>query len=419
MSFVGQLGFWPDPLLAGCIELVGPDDLLGVWPLYGPQLVINASVIGSPDTFDANPPWTPIRLTPQADHHTVLETVDNNTHYLQQALAIATGPRSFSLDIEPYGRDWTMISAEQTILSRAWFHLTGAGAVGTASNVNASIQELTSEGHPGRYRCAMEPTAAGDFGPAPNLRVFTSIANGSSSHPGDVTKGLKLYNAQIDQTSIVTAPNLYGVQALARYGDRFDLTNPTKSSQPVLEATGWNGLPCGRFSAANYLYADAVAAQLAGDDTPWSAVAAATTDTVAAGTAALICLGHATIPDPLHIWWRSGANAVTYRRPTVGVAAQPTHATGWTANARVVHAESFSGTTVSAYRDAIPDASNPMALDVGSLSADRFTLGMQRYQSGLLAPWSGTARYLVVAKSAQSDAVMQALSRLVQAYCPV
>jgi len=421
MSFIGQLGFWPDPLVAAAVEIVGPNDLLGVWPLWGPQLVTHAGYLDSPNVFNANPPWTPLGVT-FPDANTMKEDVSVGLHRINQSMIgkSSGGPILVSMDVEPAGRDWAaMFWWGPTYGSRgAYFQLTGAGAIGNISGaVTPTIQELTGEGHPGRYRCAMvsDVFAADEY-----VYLNASIANGVSSYAGDITKGLKLYNAQLIQTSIVTAPNLYGVQALAKYGDRFDLTNPTKASQPVLMPDDWDGIECARFSGVNYLYADALAVQLSGIAAPTALVVACSTDAIDAVARNVVGLGHSINSVPYAVWRRTGASIEYIQRNDAGTTVTATYGSTLTAAQRTILA-ARKAAALHGYKNAVADAANPMAASAGQSTFDRFTVGAVRNVSVPAGTgfWQGTARCLIAAKSDPSDAAMQAASRLVQAYCPV
>ena len=86
-------------------------------------------------------------------------------------------------------------------------------------------------------------------------------------------------------------------------------------------------------------------------------------------------------------------------------------------SSRSIVAQSAGANVFGLLNGAADMASSPSAL--GAMTLDRFTLGALGRVGLPTTPYEGLMRYAIVAKSAPSDAAMQALSRLVQDYCPV
>ncbi len=138
---------------------------------------------------------------------TVLETVDNGSHGVFQAITKAASSITYALSchIKPNGRNWAILqldSAGETNRVRVWFDLTGSGVVGSNvaagtgfSFVSASIQALAN----GWYRCVAVIT--GDTNTTYTLHVRPATADTTVSYAGDITKGLYLWGAQLEAAS--------------------------------------------------------------------------------------------------------------------------------------------------------------------------------------------------------------------------
>ena len=399
-------------LVARAAAIVGPNDLLGVWPLYGSQLVTHDTVVQSPTVFDASPPWTSVRLSAWPDANTLREDATAaSSHYVEQTLVNAVGPvAAVGWDVAPDGRDWVCLQLQGTANAQCWFNVT-TGAVGTQTGCVGSVAPQGG----GIIRCSLVPTSTLVFAASSVLRAYSSSADGSVSHNGDIAKGLKLYSATIGQTSLLTAPNLYGAYTLARYVDRFDLTNATKASEPVLDATGWNGLPCGRFSGANYLTADAVAAQFTGEDKPltWAFAQEALT-----ANKNLASIANSADANPVEVCAGTSANTQRHviRDATGAVKYLPDGSA--LISQRSVLLQSMTGVAVDLYRNAAAELAGADR-NVGTVNLNQYTLGVLRYNGLFSAPYDGRVRLHILAKRALTQPEAVALSNLVMAYCPI
>ena len=144
----------------------------------------------------------------------IYETVDTNTHYINQA--ITPNGQAYTISVfakSGLGRDWLWIRtiasgpAERT----AFFDITN----GVVGNVGAGLTaSITSVGG-GWYRCIVTTTNsattqdAWGFGP--------SSANGTNNYTGDITKGIYVWGAQLEQRSAVTAYIATTTQPITNY----------------------------------------------------------------------------------------------------------------------------------------------------------------------------------------------------------
>jgi hypothetical protein len=83
----------------------------------------------------------------------------------------------------------------------------------------------------------------------------------------DASKGIKLYDASVDQVSIVGLVNLNAELAMAKYGDRLDMISDSKSTQPVIVTNGLSGYPAAYF-IKNWFRCDYIAGITAGLNKP-------------------------------------------------------------------------------------------------------------------------------------------------------
>jgi hypothetical protein len=142
------------------------------------------------------------------------EDATTNTHYVNQAFTPNGGAIALSFYAKSgLGRDWVWVRtiASGSNLKVTYFDVTN-GVVGTTpTGVTASI---TSVGD-GWCRCVVVTAAsntttdAWGFGPA--------LADGVSNYAGDITKGIYIWGAQLEQRSSVTAYTATTTQAITNY----------------------------------------------------------------------------------------------------------------------------------------------------------------------------------------------------------
>ena len=390
-------------LVAGLTEIFGPD-LLAVWPLYGPQLVTDASVIASPDDFSAEPPWTRLECS-FSDAATMRETVVNAQHRIGNTLSVSVGPRAISVDVEPDGREWARVVLDT---GYAYFHLSGAGSVGTQANATGLISLISGS----RYRCTLSDFTS--LIASPVFYVNTATGDGTVSYAGDITKGLKLYNAQVNQTSIVTAPNICNPGT-------YDLTNATKASQPVLTDTAWGGVLEGAvFAGANYLTADGIAAAFSGTDKPLCSVDAFQPSAVTANTR---LWGFGRAASALSYFENANYSKVAgtlrsfYRGQDAGGTVDSGNGYASTLN-RTISAASYTGTAITSLVNGVAEYT-AAACDATDVTLDRFTYGAMRRNGAPANHFAGTARLAFLASVAPTAAQLAAASRLVEDHCPI
>lgn len=393
-----------DQATLALLELFGPS-VLAYWRLYEPWLSLNATAITSANDFSANPPWVPSRVTtPTANQ--VKETATTGIHSLSEPLLGSVGPIvSMSVDVESVGGRvavWGLSNANAEFDPATL-------TVGVTASCTASILDLGG----GRARCAVYPTIPWNGTATVALYVKENLGGGYS-YAGDITKGLNAYNAQIDQRSIASTPNLLNPGT-------YDLVNATKASQPVLGATAWGGvLPAGVFSAANLLTANALAAPLTGTDIPWAALATAEQIDTATNYNTILSLGNSATGQPLDQFRMSNIlNCFqTLRRNTLGTVTRDHRSVAVPAAARYALANTFDGAHGRHFVNGTLDAGSPFATSVGASAYDRFTVGALG-TTAYAGHFNGHMREIVIVKAAITDAQAAAASRILQRQSPL
>lgn len=386
-------------------------DLVGVWPLFGDQLVTSAAWIVDPDDFTNPINWARNRLTTPTAHE-VFETAVVGSHSIYQTLSgqVSVGPYQWSIDVEAAGTGFVRLRTNTGATNQyAWVNLS-TGAVYGEIGCNAFAQSLGG----GRWRVGMTDAsfdAAGGW-----IQLYLSQDGSSVSYLGIPANGIRMYNAQIDQTSIVTAPNLYGDRALAAYGDRFDLTNATKTTQPVVSADGWDGDECAIFSAANLLTADAAAALFTGEDKPLTWAFAQECDGGVLGRLASIT--SSTAAPPIHMASTQVSNVQAHFLRDDSNTVKSTPAGTLPTNVRSILLQTSTGQVLDTYHNGAADI---VAADrnLGACTVDWFTVGALRYFAGVNTQYAGKMRLVVLAKRALTAPEAVHLSALMQRWCRV
>lgn len=171
------------------------------------QTFENASWLGLDVTVTANTTTAPDG-TSTAD--TLLETATTNRHRVRQAIG-AAGTYTVSVFAKPNGRDFLCIAVDDGNTQFVVFNL-ATGTVGTSggSPTNATITASTN----GFYRCSVTLSGLTTVGPYFHIRDADSAP---ASYAGDITKGLFLWGAQLEQRSSVTAYTATTTQAITNY----------------------------------------------------------------------------------------------------------------------------------------------------------------------------------------------------------
>jgi len=351
-------------------SIFGPQ-ILGRYKLWGPDLVTDATVVESPSTFNAAP-WGNTGVT-FSDAYTLRETADTNFHTVSQDLSNAIGPvTSVSVDVEADGRDILGLQLKGSASNSYSTFLLGAGTGGTTvSGCTVDMENLGA----GRWRATIYPTVPVDSGTA-TLSILSRKYDSFFAYAGDITKGLKLYNAQINQTSILTAPNdpTLAARNLALYGDPYHYTNPNKSSQLVVGADVWNGLPGAIASGANWIACDEMAARYTGEDKQIFVAVSVQSATLGASDY-IVGLGNSADNNP-HQALGTGAGPNWGAIKDDNVSSGPVTNTSTTAcdGNRHILAWSHDGKTETIWLDGVVTSISAAASDLGAMTVDQVTL---------------------------------------------
>jgi hypothetical protein len=143
----------------------------------------------------------------------ILETATTGVHtvFVQTSITTQAEPLTWSVYAKAgFGRDWLRIDAFVGTSNFTYFDIVN-GVVGTnASGNTATIVDVGG----GWYRCSISRTSGGA-----NTSAGFAIASadGTVSYTGDITKGLILWGAQLEQRSSVTAYTPTTTQPITNY----------------------------------------------------------------------------------------------------------------------------------------------------------------------------------------------------------
>jgi len=406
-------------------DIFGPQ-LLGRYKLWGPDLVTDASYIESPLDLSNGAIWPPVRCTCTTGHadpagganagRIVEDGTAAASHLVYQNLVYtSTGPvKRIRFRAKPDTRGYGGWLGAGTAAYAFWNFTNGAVTASLGCTPAAGV----SLGG-GWWQFDAEPTV--DFTSGGQLYFLTSI---DGTYAGRLYNGvlgqgaIYLYNPEIDQTSILTAPNGPALAArnLALYGDPYHCTNPTKSSQLVVGADVWDGLPSAIASGENWIACDEMAARFTGSDQPWWMIIPLERDAGSAADERIFSLGNSADNLPFHdVRWSNVNVYRTWRRDTAGTgsADQPGMATP---TGRNVSALRFAGQTVSTWYNNGADIV-AAAQNVGAMAVDQVTLAAFR-RIAVASQAKMVARDLIMGMAA-SDAQMLAGINLAIAGNPI
>jgi hypothetical protein len=131
----------------------------------------------------------------------LLETVDNNAHYVTQTITLGAVAYTFSCFIKANGRNYAFIShAGTNVVSVDLAAGTASLATGSPSNITC-VETPTGSGW---YRVGFTFTPSAG---STSVRVWASTDGvwANRNYVGDITKGLYIWGAQLEQRSSVTA----------------------------------------------------------------------------------------------------------------------------------------------------------------------------------------------------------------------
>jgi hypothetical protein len=137
-----------------------------------------------------------------------LETTDNNSHVVNQSVSKAASSLQYTLTIyvKPNGRDWIQIGLDDNTNGVNRFFNVATGAIGTAGSFGAGFtlnnSNITAMPN-GFYRC--EITATSTTATSIIARLVTSTDGATTVYIGDITKGLYVTGAQLEQGSYATS----------------------------------------------------------------------------------------------------------------------------------------------------------------------------------------------------------------------
>lgn len=124
-----------------------------------------------------------------------LETATNAEHAYQQAYTFTATAHTLSFIIQPNGRTWYRLKANDgTTNFTAFFNLTGAGLVGTVANCTAAVALVAA----GVYRITITFTSAAAAG---NVYLNYSTDGSTVSYAGNTALGGYVWGAQIVRAS--------------------------------------------------------------------------------------------------------------------------------------------------------------------------------------------------------------------------
>jgi hypothetical protein len=222
----------------------------------GQNLLLRSEILGG-GTGGASQTWTNFGTTYTANAinapdgsltaDAMIETTDNSAHtiYLAGGTTVSAGQYTGSLYIKGgLGRDWVYLSLRNSGVDSngAYFNLS-TGSVGTVSaGVTASIQDAGN----GWYRCIVTRALASS--PEVYLDPTTATSdNGSLTFVGDVTKGIYVWGAQLEEGTTVgdyvpTSGTIAGDGHVTTWydqsGNSNDATQATAASQPKIVSGG-------------------------------------------------------------------------------------------------------------------------------------------------------------------------------------
>ena len=143
----------------------------------------------------------------------LLETADSGTHKASHAFTTIAGlVYTGSIYMKAAERTWGCLNATGVSGSQVTFDLENGvvGTIGWGAN-SASIEDVGN----GWYRCSMTFTASTT---ANNIEPLTATGTSTFSYAGDVTKGIYIWGAQLEQNP--SARTYHATTSAAWYGPR-------------------------------------------------------------------------------------------------------------------------------------------------------------------------------------------------------
>lgn len=180
------------------------------------SVVAEQNLLLHPQTFD-NASWsTKSGVTVTADAtiapdgtstaDAMFETATTAIHYIRQPVTTTSKQTfAFSVFAKPNGRDFCILQLiSGSDYYTAWFNVTTGTTGSTASNGASAVVNTPTLSANGFYRLSVVVTFT-TAKTAINADVYAASTDGVSIYAGDITKGLYIWGAKLEQRSTVTA----------------------------------------------------------------------------------------------------------------------------------------------------------------------------------------------------------------------
>lgn len=163
-----------------------------------------------PNNLAVTSAWTPTALTITANAienpvdgrstaSKALETVANSAHSILHTATNQTVATNYQVSayVRPNGRDWVYLKYADGSLNHTCFYDVTNGVLGTQTNCLGNIQAQSN----GYYLCTFTFTTSTSVTPTGAVTLQVSTDGSTLSYAGDITKGLYIWGALVQQTS--------------------------------------------------------------------------------------------------------------------------------------------------------------------------------------------------------------------------
>ena len=219
----------------------------------------------------------------------LLETADSGTHKASHAFTTIAGlVYTGSIYMKAAERTWGCLNATGVSGSQVTFDLENGvvGTIGWGAN-SASIEDVGN----GWYRCSMTFTASTT---ANNIEPLTATGTSTFSYAGDVTKGIYIWGAQLEQNP--SARTYHATTSAAWYGPRKHVVydgDQYPDMNLLLQSNGFDTT----WTNTNSIDASGQGISPDGSNNAWKI-----TDDSAGGTGSVFITQSVTITDAAHIY---------------------------------------------------------------------------------------------------------------------
>jgi len=176
--------------------------------------------------------WSKFRATVTANATTapdgttttdaLFETTDTGAHLVTRSISgDGSLETTLSVYVKPNGRDWVCFlstNPASTAAVGAYFNLTDSGSIGTtvATNGTSVSRSITNVGG-GIYRLTQTFTHNSGHTVGVGTQIIVASADNTISYAGDVTKGIYIWGAQLEQRSAVSSYTPTTTQPITLY----------------------------------------------------------------------------------------------------------------------------------------------------------------------------------------------------------